>query len=156
LVLKREDRGVTRRSRLLPSLVTGQVALSLVLITGAGLFVRTFNNLQHVDPGFRAEGVFYVPIDRDAGPLVDRLLDAVRAVPGVESATTATQTPFSGSSWSEAVVPVGQVVPETDNTRVIGVTPDYFAALRISLVAGRDFSARDRAGAPGVAIVNER
>jgi predicted permease len=52
LILKSDNRGATRRSRMLPSLVTGQVALSLILIAGAGLFVRTFRNLEHVDPGF--------------------------------------------------------------------------------------------------------
>jgi predicted permease len=156
LILKSDNRGATRRSRMLPSLVTGQVALSLILIAGAGLFVRTFRNLEHVDPGFRVDGVFLVALDRDAGALVDRLLDVVGAVPGVEAVTASTQTPLSGSSWSEAVVPVGQPVPETDNTRVLGVAPRYFAALRIPLVAGRDFSERDRRGAPDVAIVNEQ
>ena len=123
---------------MLPSLVTGQVALSLILIAGAGLFVRTCRNLEHIDPGFRADGVFLVGLDRDAGALVDRLVDVVGAVPGVEAVTASTQTPLSGSSWSEAVVPVGQPVPETDNTRVLGVAP--------RVLCGPADSARGRTG----------
>jgi putative ABC transport system permease protein len=154
--LRDDDRTSTGRSKLLPSVVALQVALSLVLVTGAGLFVRTLRNLQRVNPGFNAEGVLIVPIERGKGPVADQLLDVVRSVPGVLAAAVATHTPLSGSSWSEAIVPVDQSVPDRDNARIIGVGPQFFETMQIPLLSGRDFADHDNAGAPAVAIINER
>jgi putative ABC transport system permease protein len=155
-VLKEDLRTGTARLRLLPVLVTVQIALTLVLLIGAGLFVRTFRNLQLLDPGFRADGVLFVEFDRRLGGVPLTVLPGVRALPGVASATIATHTPLSGSTWSEAAVPAGQTLPERDNAVFIGAGPAFFSTLGIELVAGREFTERDAAHTPAVAIVNER
>jgi predicted permease len=143
------------RSRLLPSLVSLQVALSVILLAGAGLFVRTLQNLQRFDLGFTAENVLLVDLEgrREAVPL--DLLDDVRRLPGVTSASVSTHTPLSGAVWSEPAVPAGQAVPERDNAFFVGAGPGFFATMQIGLKAGRDFTDRDTAESPGVAVVNE-
>jgi predicted permease len=159
----RESTRVTRSgSRLLSSLVTGQVALSLLLVVGAGLFVRTLENLLNVDPGFRREGVLLVDLDGEREGYRDRrltefyagLLDRVRHVPGVVSATIASHTPLNGARWSEAVAPKGQPLPEQDNAIFIAAGPEFFATIGTPLIAGREFDERDR-GSARVAIVNQ-
>lgn len=156
LALRDDNRTSTRRSKLLPSLVTLQVALALVLVAGAGLFIRTLKNLQHVDPGFSTEGVFVANLERGQHPAPEQLLDVVRRIPGVRTASVTTHTPLDGSSWGEAIVPAGQPMPENDNARLIGTGPAFLETLQITLVAGRDFGDADVAGHTGVAIVNER
>jgi macrolide transport system ATP-binding/permease protein len=99
------------RSRLLPTLVVSQVALSLVLLIGAGLFVRTLDNLQQLDPGFRSEGVLLVNLDaRRAGykgerlaALYQELLNQFQHLPEVVSASLSSNTPLSGGIRSEPV-----------------------------------------------------
>ena len=154
--LRQGNRSSSRRSRLLPCLVTGQVALAIVLLAGAGLLVRTFGNLRHLDPGFSRDGVFVVMLDRKATPTPSELLETVRALPVVTQASLTTHTPLDGSTWSEPLVPAGQPIPERDNTHVIAADPRYFEAMRIALVAGRRFDDRDARGQAGVALVNER
>jgi putative ABC transport system permease protein len=156
LALKDDNRTSTTPSKALPFLVALQVALSLVLVTGAGLFVLTLRNLQRVDLGFNPKDVLIVPLERGQIQLVGHALDVVRAVPGVLAAARATHTPLSGSSWSEAIVPVGQPAPEKDNTRVIAVGPQFFETMQIPLLAGREFAEGDGAGALAVAIINQR
>ncbi len=142
-------------SRLLPSLVCAQVALSLVLLAGAGLFVRTLHNLQNLDPGFNAQGVLLVDLEgrRTAVPLA--LLDNVRRLPGVVSATLSTHTPLSGAVWSEPAVPAGQLIPERDNAHFIGAGPGFFTTMQIPVLSGRPFTERDSADGPAVAVINE-
>ena len=161
-VLKEDARMTRSRSRLLSSLVSVQVALSLLLLIGAGLFVRTLQNLQNLDPGFQREGVLTVNIDgkregyRDAGLIAfqKELLDLVRQVPGVASASISNNTPLSGGIWTEAVVPKGQPLPEEENIHFVAVGDRFFETLQTPLVAGREFTERDQ-GRPNVAIVNE-
>ena len=133
-----------------------QVALSLVLVGGAGLLVRTLNNLQHVDTGFLAGGVFIVDLERGVGPPPDRLVDVVSRIDGVLSVGVTTHTPLDGSSWSEAIVPAGEPMPQNDNARIIGVGPRFLETLQIPLIAGRDIGPGDTQGRAGVALVNER
>ncbi len=150
------------RSRLLSSLVSTQVALSLLLLVGAGLFVRTLQNLLNVDPGFRREGVLVVDLDGKREGYQDArltafysdLLDRVQRVPGVTSAAISSHTPLNGWTWTEAVAPKGQPVPERDNAVFVAAGPNYFATMQTRLVAGREFDGRDR-GTPNVAIVNQ-
>ncbi len=154
-VLRADTRMSGPPSRLLPSLVVGQVALSVVLLVGAGLFVRTLRNLQLVDPGFASEGVLLVDFDARRTALSPDVLDEVRRVSGVVSVSVSTHTPLSGSMWSEPAVPAGRPVPETDNALFVGAGPGFFEAMRTRLLAGREFTDRDGAGAPAVAIVND-
>ena len=161
-VLKDDTRITRARSRLLSSLVAAQVALSLLLLVGAGLFARTLQNLLNVDPGFRREGVLLVEVDgqregyRDARLMAfyRGLLDRVRQVPGVVSASISSHTPLSGATWSEAAVPKGQPLPERDNAVFIAAGPGFFATMQTPLISGRDFDERDQ-GSPNVAIVNQ-
>jgi predicted permease len=154
--LKEDARTAASRSRLLPGLVTVQIALSLVLLIGAGLFVRTLRNLQRLDPGFTREGVLLVDFEGKRPVLPEGLFDEIRRVPGVLSASVSTHTPLNGSTWSEPVVPVGRPLPEKDNAILVGAGAGFFATMRIPVVAGREFTDQDSASSPSVAIVNER
>jgi predicted permease len=144
------------RSRLLPALVSGQVALSLILLVGAALFVRTFQNLRNLDLGFKPNAVLLVDLEGRRTAVPFDLMDRIRRVPGVMTASVSTHTPLSGSIWSEPAVPAGQPIPDRDNAFFVGAGPGFFTTLQIPLVAGREFTERDSPAAPGVAIVNER
>jgi putative ABC transport system permease protein len=148
------SRATRRRSRWLSALVSAQVAVSLVLLAGAGLFLRTLGNLQRVDAGFSADAVVLAELDFRRLTAGDLAGDVAR-LPGVAAASLATHTPLSGWLWSEAFVPAGQVLPERDTALAVGAGPDYFSALRIRILAGRAFSPSDDAGAVPVVIVNE-
>jgi predicted permease len=142
------------RSRWLRALVSGQLALALVLIAAAALFVRTFQNIRGLHPGFDTDGVVFAELDaRRVGPR--DFLAEVEQLPGVAAAALATHTPLNGSFWSEPFVAAGRPLPERDTALAIGVGPGYFSALRVPIASGRAFEAADRAGAPRVAIVNE-
>ena len=152
---KEDSRASGSRSRLLPFLVVGQVALSLVLLAGAGLFVRTLNNLESLDPGFRSEGVLLAELDDRSAPVVPALIEEIQRLPGVLSTTVSTHTPLNGWIWSEPVVPAGQPLPERDTAVLIGAGPHFFSTFGTRLIAGREFTDADRIDAPPVAIVNE-
>ncbi len=150
------------RSRLLPALVIFQVALSLVLLIGAGLFAGTLRNLERLDPGFRHEGVLLVNLNAQRagyrGPrlatLYEDLLGRFRRLPGVADASLSSNIPLSGGYWSEPVSINGQP-PTKESVQVNSVTSRFFETMGTPLVLGRDFTARDGEGAPAVAIVNE-
>ena len=143
-------------------LVAAQIALSLLLLVGAGLFVQTLENLRAVDAGFQEEGVLVADVDARreglSGPALvafyENLLERVRALPGVSSASVSSNVPLSGSSSSEAIVPVGQDFPERDNALVVNVMPGFFDTLGTRLLAGRDVRDSD-VGSSTVALVNE-
>jgi len=131
------------------------VALSLVLLIGAALFLGTLRNLRNVDVGFRPEGVLLAELETPpATP--SALLDEIRRVPGVASVSLSTHTPLSGSLWSEPAVPAGQPLPDRDTALLVGADPQFFDTLAIPLAAGRAFTDGDGAGSPPVAIVNEQ
>jgi putative ABC transport system permease protein len=144
------------RSRLLPSLVSAQVALSLVLLVGAGLFGRTLYNLRQFDSGFDPSGVLLVDLPARGLPSPHELLAAIHRIPGVSSASVSTHTPLSGSTWSEPAVPAGQPLPERDTALFVGASERFFETMKIDLLAGRVFTDRDSAQSPSVAVVNER
>jgi predicted permease len=164
-VMKTGGRGLTagrERFSLRRALVVAQVALSLVLVAGAFLFSRSLGRLQTVETGFRQEGVLTATVifqrlnlPRERYPAFkDELLDRIRAIPGVESAALTHIVPLRG--WGEANAWMdGEDAEQAKDTSLSRVGPDYFRTLQIPLLAGRDFDARDRAGAPKVAIVNE-
>lgn len=138
-----------------------------MLLTGAGLVLRSFANLLSVDPGFTAEGVLTVttvaPTDRyrEVGARTElqrRMLEAVRGVPGVVEAGAATVTPLTGNNWTvpfqraDRPVPAGQRPPDVGWQSATG---GYFRAMNIPLRAGRLFSAADGPQSPPVVIVSE-
>jgi predicted permease len=151
-----DSRVSTSHSRLLPSLVSAQVALSLVLLVGAALFVRTLQNLRSFDPGFQPDRVLLVELEGRRTSIAQEVLYEIRQVPGVISASASTHTPLNGWMWSEAAVPAGQTVPDRDTAVFVGAGPQFFATMQIPLLAGREFTERDSRNARGVAVVNER
>jgi putative ABC transport system permease protein len=147
-------------------LVIAEVALSVVMLAGAGLLVRSLISLQRIDLGFRPENVMTmsVSLPRDyAGGrnvlLFDRLLQEIRALPNVQSAAAASWLPLAdvrGNSWS--IMLDGVVVEnisESPSATPQAVTPEYFRTIGMSIVRGRGFTDSDRADAPYVAVVNE-
>ncbi|MBW3553221.1 MAG: ABC transporter permease [Gemmatimonadetes bacterium] len=151
--------------RLAGALIVAEVATSLVLLTGAGLLTRTFTAMTSVDPGFRTERVtamdlslpaYRYPQSEQWARFYDGLLERVRALPGVESASVARNLPVSGRSMSTPMVledaPEGAT---TGTVQISWVGPEYFETLEIDLREGRVFASTDRVDAPPVAVVNE-
>ncbi|HZE70085.1 MAG TPA: ABC transporter permease [Pyrinomonadaceae bacterium] len=164
--MKASGRGLTagrERFSLRRGLVVLQVALSLVLVTGAFLFTRSLDKLQKVDTGFRPEGVLITqsgfarlnlqPDQRLA--LRGEILDRIKAIPGVEEAAEAVLVPLGGNSTSNKVWLDGSDASQKLETAFSWVGPNYFKTLQTPLLAGRDFNDHDVRGAPKVALVNE-
>jgi predicted permease len=146
------------------ALVSTQVALSLVLLVGALLFVRSLQKLLAVDPGFRSEGILAVSLDlrrpnyaQERRPVVYRdLLQRISGRPGVVSAAQVGMTPVSGSGWNQSVRPEGAGAGESGKNSMFNrASPGYFRTMGTTLIAGRDFDERDTLTSPKVAIVNE-
>jgi putative ABC transport system permease protein len=153
-VLNEVARIAGTRSRLIPGLVTLQVAVSLVLLIAASLFIRTLQNLQNLDMGFGHDGVLLVTFE-DAAKFRNELVDEIRGISGVVSASISTNTPLSGGLWTEPAVPAGQSLPQRDTAIFIGAGPRYFETLLTPLVSGRGFSERDSADSAPVAVISE-
>jgi predicted permease len=165
VVMKAAGRGLTAdRARFGTSrvLVATQVALSLVLIVGALLFVRTLRNLTSLDPGFRPEGLLSAQIDMQPlrpeparrADLHRQILERVAAVPGVDAATEAVIVPVSGSGWNERVLVGADRKPE-GISNVNRVSAGFFRTVGTPILAGRDFNDRDTTSSPKVAVVDE-
>jgi putative ABC transport system permease protein len=146
--------------------VAAQIAFALPLLVGASLLLQSAINLTRVDPGFGPERIatlsFEVsrskyPSDRQVADYYARLVEAVRAVPGVTNASLVNRIPLVGGQTNplrfETTTPTAD---ELTNVETRTVTPEYFATLGIRLIAGRGFTEHDRADAPAVAIVDER
>jgi predicted permease len=139
-----------------------QVALALVLTTAGGLLVRSITLLLAVDPGFRAEGAIAIRVD-PAGrlrvpqryPFFVEVLTAVRAVPGVQSAALTINLPLDRNMGWDAVLPGRTFDPVTDSAFGRIVSPGYFSAAGIRVVAGRDFDTRDSRNSQAVVAINE-
>src|SRR4051812_3941086 len=143
------------------ALVVGQVALSLVLVVGALLFVRSLRNLMTLDAGFDQDGIVIASLDfRNAGvpqarrtALYDEITRRIAALPGVTSAAQAFIVPVSGSGWNNRILIDG--VRLKDNVNFNSVSSGYFKTMGTPMLAGRDFDARDTPGAEKVVIVTE-
>jgi len=142
-------------------LVVAQVALSLVLVVGAGLFVRSLRNLLTLDAGFQQDGILILNMDlRRAGIPEERrpaafaeITSRLAALPGVSSAAQAFIIPVSGSGWNNNIVIDGKKYP--DNVNINEVSAGYFRTMGTPLLAGRDFDERDTPGAEKVVIVTQ-
>jgi len=164
-VMKAGGRGLTasrERFGLRRMLMVSQIALSLVLLVSALLFVRSLRNLLTLDAGFRQDGILmadvdlsrlHVPAQRDPAFKKD-LLERIRTAPGVEGVATATVVPLRGDSWTLGIRTGGSGQGEGES-KFSWINPDYFRTMGISLRAGRHFNDRDTATSPKVAIVNE-
>ncbi len=167
--LHSESRSLTSTSRVLSlrsGLILLQVALSLPLLVSAALLLRTLQNLQRLDTGFNKENVLLAALNPSLNGyspersrnFFNEVLVRTRALPGVTSASLASDSPVSGG-WDQNSVVVEGYTPREDERMSVDVTyisPDYFKALGIPLVGGRDFNEQDAAGSPKVAIINEK
>ena len=158
----------SRRARLGlgKGLVVSQVALSTLLLFGAGLFVRTLENLENLDPGFDRKGVMLFDIDPTKSgykgaavtTLYKQTLEHINAIPGVRSTSLSQMEPITGGGgWDNSVWVEGYTPRPDENMTVYlnSVGPRYFETLRSPLLLGRDFSPRDTEATPKVAIVNQ-
>lgn len=167
--LRDEGRGLSgsrSRGRLRSLLVVGQVALSLLLLICAGLLVRSFDRLLHVDPGFDARNVLTMgislPTEKYSKPdqqttFFDEALRRVSALPGVRNAAISAALPLSFTRVTP-VLPEGQpAVPLAQRPfiDIEAISPQWFETMRVPLLAGRVFTAADDGQAPKVVIVNQ-
>jgi predicted permease len=153
------------RQRLSRGLIVAQIALSLVLLVGAGLFLRTLRNLHSIDLGFERENVLLVELDPShSGYTPERMrglfmgvLERLQAIPGVRSASLSWNPPIAGGGSSRTVSVEGRAPgPEADREIYVNwIAPRYFETLGVPLIAGRDFGPRDTQGAPRVVILNQ-
>jgi predicted permease len=162
--MKAGGRGTTdsrERFGLRRALVVAQVALSLVLVAGALLFVRTLRNLTTLDPGFRQEQLLAVNLDFRRAPVPEgervmkyqELTERLAALPGVWAAAQTYILPVSGSGWNNNLLVDG--VRHKDWSNFNAVSPGYFRTMGTPILAGRDFTGHDTAASPKIAIVNE-
>jgi predicted permease len=157
--------GVTRaRARLGRRLLTAEVALSLLLLVGAGLCIRTLGNLRTAPVGFTADNLLvfttnprfagYGEDPSEAQGVYTRVLDELRAVPGIRQASFSGFAPLAGSSRRMALFLPGSVAAPAI-VATLNVHPDFFETMNIPLVGGRRFDSGDTADAPLVAVVNQ-
>jgi len=153
--------------RLRRALVMGETALSLILLAGSGLLLRSFDQILKVDPGFRPDGVLTMRValpeatysrPEQLRAFYATLLDRIQASPGVKSAGAINLLPLGGQGSSGTTTIDSQLIlpseqePEVDMRTV---TPDYFKSMGVSLVSGRFFDQRDTATSQPVAIIDD-
>jgi predicted permease len=142
-----------------------QAALSLVLLSAAGLLTQSLNNLQNQREGFKTDGREIVNFDpllagyrpEQLDPLFRRLHDELSQIPGVLSVSYSTYSPMSGNSWNEGIHVEGKTVPRANNTGALWdrVSPGYFETIGTRIKRGRPITDRDTAASPHVAVINE-
>lgn len=149
-------------------LVVAEIALSLVLLVGAGLMIQSFLRLRSVDVGLNPKGVatasvtlprLKYPEKPQRAVFFKQLMEQVTAIPGVEAAAGTTTVPLSGGGWGRSLTVEGHPVLSVGQAPMIQhtvVTPNYFRTMGITLLSGRDFTGADTAGAPLVTIIDER
>jgi putative ABC transport system permease protein len=156
----RATTGGIERQRMRGVLVIAEIALSFVLLIGAGLMVRTFVKLSAVQLGFSAGHLLTMKISLpDTKYPVDRILRRIREVPGIQTAGLANPMPLTDDGWQDIFVQPGEpkrTMADVSWTHMISVSPGYFEAMRIPLISGRLFDERD--GEPGreAAVVDQK
>lgn len=167
--LQLESRSFTAAGRLLSlrsGLVLLQVALSLPLLIGAGLLLKSLQNLHGVDTGFARDNVLLASVNpslngystEKSRTFFNELLARTRALPGVRAASLATDSPLSGG-WDVLGVAVGGYTPREDekmDSDATFISADYFKTLDIPLIAGRELTAQDTVDSPKVVVINEK
>ncbi len=154
------------RTRLRSALVVAEIAIALVVLIGAGLLLQSFRKLQRVDLGYQTSHILTASVElpdarypkpEQATIFYQTLLDRVKALPGVESASAIVPQPLSGDTFSISFEVEGRNIPKSDhpNSHFRSISPDYFSTMKIPVLSGRAFTARDNAQAPGVIIINE-
>ena len=148
------------------ALVVAQIALSVLLLVGAGLFIRSLRNLRDLDPGFRTANLLSFGIDPPLNGYPEArslqiyrdLTDRLNALPGVQSASLAVMPVLDGDEWDQWVTVEGYTPKPADipDPHMNFVSVGHFKTLGVPILAGRDFEPRDDRGAPSVCIVNEK
>ena len=149
-------------------LLIGEVALSLMLLVGAGLLIKSFRHLREVHPGFNPANVLTLsitlpyaryPENAQHAAFFENLIAQVRALPGVQSAAAVLSLPLDGSDYSvgRSFILEGRplTAAESSNASYMAATPDYFRTMQIPLLAGRDFNTQDRSNSPKVVVINQ-
>ena len=155
-----------RRFALRHAFIVAQVALSLVALIGAGLFLLSLRNAQQTDPGFNTHNLAMLSFDLGSlnydapreKEFQRRALETVQTMPGVQAATLAANVPLFGGGFSRSVFPEGQEASSTSNgvlVTVDQVAPGYLQTMGIPLMRGRDFDRAVREDSPKVAIINQ-
>ncbi|HEY4249037.1 MAG TPA: ABC transporter permease [Lacunisphaera sp.] len=169
--LQQDGRGTTagppgRRFRNL--LVVAEIALALTLLAGAGLLLRSFENVKAIDPGFAQNGVLSMMVSLQGQPAMvgenreafyRESLEKISALPGVISASATNHLPLTGDQWACPFTVEGRPLPKVGERSAViyrVARAGYLDTMKISLSLGRGFSARDVAKAPGVVIINEQ
>jgi predicted permease len=157
--------GGGRQARVRRGLVVAQVALSMILLAGAGLFARTLFNLRSLDPGFAVDHLLTFSVDPSLNGypqervqhLMDRLRSELAGIAGVSSVSAAELGVLSGNDWRSTIRIEGYEPQEGTNMNPSfnRVGPAFFRTMGMPLVGGREFDERDMAGSPRVAVVNE-
>jgi len=159
-----EREGGGQRTRVRSGLLVAQAALSVVLLIGAALFVRSLHNVQRLDLGWDPDRLLHMRLDfrgtdmkdeQQQNPVIRRALERVRAMPGVSSATTMVSVPF-WMTWSEDVFVPG--IDSSDRQRTYVMNPvgdDYFQTMGTRLLRGRTVSSSDQADGPKVVVISE-
>ncbi len=164
--LKETNRNVAgSRSVLGKTLVIGQVAISLVLLSGAGLMLRTLQNLRHVDIGFNPRNVVLFQVspalNRYDGQrellLYDRIRERLRAIAGVRAVSWSNPSLMSNRRFSGSIFVQGRAYApgQREAISAVIVSPTFFDTMEMPLLAGRGFTPRDDASAPSVVVINE-
>jgi putative ABC transport system permease protein len=153
------------RHRLRGALVVAQITLGLMLLVGAELLIASFLHLAQRDPGFQTDHLLTFDISLPDAQynkaaqvaFCDRMIERLRAIPGVRAAAAGMPLPFNGDEMSVSfdVEHRPAAAPDRPHSDIAIVTPGYFGAMRIPLLKGRDFTERDTADAPRVLVVNE-
>lgn len=165
IVRQRATAGTPGRQRLLGGLVAAQVALALVLSVGASLMLRSLWHLQRVDPGFDPNGVLTFRLQTTSShrslatglPYLRRMTERLASLPGATAVGAINHLPMSGYSWTTTVRRADRLAETDEQVTRAGwrfIWGDYFAAMRVPLIAGRTFTDADTDAAAGVAIVN--
>jgi putative ABC transport system permease protein len=157
------------RNRIGSLLIVSEIAISFILLAGAGLLIRSFMHLREINPGFNSDNVLVMRLTSPPGKyaqgepraqIYKQLIDRVKATPGVQSAGAVLSLPLGGDTFNvwRGVVREGRPMTheEQTNAQFLAITPDYFQALQIPLKAGRFFTDQDNSQTTKVVIVNEK
>jgi len=157
------------RNRVGSLLIVSEIALSFILLAGAGLLIKSFINLRQTSPGFNADNVLVTrlvllwPKYKEAEPRIQaykQVIDNVKAIPGVQSAGAVLSLPMNGDTFrlGRSVIREGRPMTpeEAVNARFLTVTGDYFQTMQIPLKSGRLFTDQDNSQSPKVVIISER
>ncbi len=155
-----------RQGRWSGAFIVAQIAITMTLLVGAGLLLRTMQRFAAIEPGFATDDVLAMSLDLKSlsynetkgQQLYQQLIERVTVLPGVEAASLAAVMPLGWGSPEQPVFIEGFAPPAPDRPLTVDrnvVTPDWFRTMNIALLRGRDFTAQDKADTPGAVIINE-